>query len=87
MVVETFREVGSWELGNMQRDHPSCFNGVVSVRKYRVTVEQIDEPVEVIRERIQALWDRCDNHHHYAPLKSAAAAVGLTLSSRPREAR
>jgi len=27
---------------------PSCFNGMVRVRRYRITIEEIDEPVEVI---------------------------------------
>lgn len=61
---------------------PSCSNGIVNVRRYRITVELIDEPIEVIRERILKLWYACDNWHHWSPLKSAAARVGLVLDMR-----
>jgi len=74
---ETFRDIGPYELGNLQQKKPSCFNGVVCVRKYRVTVELVDEPVEVLRERVQALWDSCNNHHHWEPLQWIANTLGM----------
>jgi DNA helicase HerA-like ATPase len=77
--IETFIEISGFTLNNMRQDEPSCFNGNVRVRKYRVTVELIDEPEEVIRERIQKLWDECNNHHHWQPLKNAAKQYGLDL--------
>lgn len=60
-------------------DTPSVGNGKVSVRRYRVTVEELEEPVEIIRERILALWKGSTNHHHWEPLRAAAAKVGLEL--------
>lgn len=79
-VIETFREVGSWELGNLKQSEPSCFNGCVRVVKYRVTVERVEEPDDVVRARIQALWDTCDNHHHRGPLRDMARTYGMSLS-------
>lgn len=79
---ETFRSIGGWEVSRLKQDEPSCFNGGVSVRKYRVTIELVDEPAEAIRARIQALWDKCDNPHHWGPLHAAAAKYGLTLRHR-----
>lgn len=87
LVFETFREIGAYDVGTLTRDKPSAFNGMVSVVKYRVTVERIEEPVEVIRARIQRLWDECDNHHQWAPLRAAAAQVGLTLNHSPQRRR
>lgn len=58
---------------------PSCFNGFVQVRRYRTTIEIIDEPVEILRARLQQLWDECDNHHHWTPLRNAAHGLGVTL--------
>lgn len=45
-----------------------------------ITVELVEEPIEVIRERILKLWRECDNWHHWDLLKSAAAESGLVLS-------
>lgn len=77
---ETFTVPGYW-LGQMQqgKNEPSCFNGVVHVRRYRITAEVIDEPQAVIAARIQALWDTCDNMHHIGPLRDYAAAIGYEL--------
>lgn len=78
--IETFHDL-SYKLDEAERCHgkPSCFNGTVKVRKYRVTVELIDESDEVIAERIRKLWRECDNGHHRMPLKAAAAEYGVEL--------
>jgi hypothetical protein len=76
---ETFRKIGSFEESNLTNHNPSCFNGRVSVRKYKVTVELIEEDDQVIRDRIQKLWDECDNYHHRNPLKLVAEKHGLEL--------
>lgn len=80
MVFETFLQIGSYEIGNMKRDDPSCFNGNVSVKRYRVTIEEIEDPDDVIRARLQKLWDECDNHHHREPLRAVAKRYGLELA-------
>ena len=77
-VIETFGNP-MWAMTRVGGSEPSCWNGDVSVLKYRITVELIEEPVEVIRARLQDLWDRCDNHHHAAPLQSAANRYGVEL--------
>ena len=82
--LETFRYVGAYELGGMRQDEPSCFNGSVRVYKYRVTVERIEEPIEVIRERIKALYRACNNMHHLDTLHKAAANVGIELQFEQR---
>lgn len=80
--IETFRDPRGYWLRLLEQKEPSSFNGDVQVRKYRVTVELIDEPDEVIRERIQKLWDECENHHHWQPLKNEAKKYGLELKHR-----
>ncbi len=79
MQFDTFRGVGSYEKSNMLQQEPSCWNGNVRVRKYRITVELIDEPEEVIQARIQKLWDECTNHYNWAAIKSAAALEGVNV--------
>ena len=76
---DTFRKIGLYEQHNLQNKEPSCFNGNVSIRKYKVTIEPIEEPNEVLAERLQKLWDECDNHHHWTPLKKAAMQIGYEL--------
>ena len=41
---ETFRKVDAYARSQMEVPHPSCWNGDVRVRRYRVTIELIDEP-------------------------------------------
>lgn len=37
---------------------PFAWNGRCYVRKYRVTIEEVDEPHEVLAERLVDLWTR-----------------------------
>jgi len=76
---ETFRKIGSYEQSNLQSKDASCFNGVVNIRKYKVTIEPIEEPKEILAERLQKLWDECDNWHHWTPLKTIAMQIGYEL--------
>lgn len=58
---------------------PMAMNGGVNVRKFKVTIEMIDEPIEVIQNRIQDLWDKCDNYNNCTPLKNEAKKYGYDL--------
>jgi hypothetical protein len=78
-VIETFREFGSWEIHQLQDNTFSCFNGNVRINKFRVTIEKVEEPIEVITARLQKLWEDCDNHHHWEPLKNAAKKYNYEL--------
>ena len=79
IVFETFRNLGSYEISSMTQKAPSSFNGNIQVIKYRVTIEEVDEDDNVIRERIIQLWRECDNHHQWKPLQAAAKRYGMTL--------
>lgn len=78
---ETFRKIGAYEQSNLLKGDASCFNGNVSIRKYKVTIEPIEEPNEILAERLQKLWDECDNYHHYTPLQNAAKQIGYELQN------
>lgn len=82
--IETFRQLGNYELDHMTISEPSCFNGKVSVRRYRVTVEEIIEDDSVIAERIQTLWDNSKNHHEWDPLRAAAEKIGYKIKNKNR---
>lgn len=80
--IETFRDISGYQIRQLVHDEPSCFNGIVSIKRYRITVEEIEEPAEVLQARVQALWDECDNHHNWQPLKSVAAGLGYELKGK-----
>ena len=75
----TFRPFGYYEQSNLTQDTPSCFNGMCRVVLYKITVERIEEPKEVIHARIQKLWDESNNHHDYEALQATAKTHGYTL--------
>lgn len=76
-VVETYREP-SWELRHLESREPAVFNGVVAIRRYRVTAELIDEPIEVLRERLMKLWRQSErNHHSRGPMRAVAEQLGM----------
>jgi len=76
---ETFRKIDNYTINTLTQEEPTCFNGSVSVVKYRVTIEVIEEPVEVLQERVRKLWRECDNWHHWSPLKNEAKKLGFEL--------
>jgi len=77
--IETFRNPEGYALSQLEKNEPSCFNGLVNVEKFEITVVKIEEPKEVYRKRLQKLWDECDNHYHWNPLKKTAERLGVEL--------
>ena len=75
---ETFREINQWQENELTQREPSCVNSL-RVKKYRITVEEIDEPDEVICQRLQELWDNTTNWHHSDMLRTAAEKYGYEL--------
>jgi hypothetical protein len=69
---ETFRLIDKYQQRALTRDQPDVFNGVVEVKRYRVTVEEIQEPDEVICARLQRLWDENKNCHNFRDLARIA---------------
>lgn len=77
--IETFRNPDGYWLTQIKQDEVSSFNGRIEIEKYRVTVEKIEEPIEVLQQRIQYLWDVCDNHHHVKPIRERAKKLNYEL--------
>jgi hypothetical protein len=78
-VVETFRKLGYFETRDWEQKEPSVWNGEVKIRRYRITIEEIPESVEVLADRLQTLWDLSDKYHHSEPLLNAAKRLGYAL--------
>ena len=79
---ETFREIGSYQQNQLTDKEPSCHNREIHIKKYKVTFELIEEPNEVYYQRLQLLWDYCDNFHNLPPIKNVAKQLGYTLQGR-----
>ncbi len=86
-MVETFMPINDWEISRMRQEQPSAFNSMVRVERFRVTVEKIEEPIEVIQARLEKLWVDSDNHHYYNPLKDMALKLGYTFKGQFGENR
>lgn len=74
-VIETFNEPSNVHI---QRE-PSCFNAMVRIDRFRVTIEKIEEPREVLLERLRMLWrTQPYNSHHRRPIKDRCAQLGMS---------
>ena len=79
-VVETFRRVGTYDTASWTWEEPICFNSTVAVEKYRITVERIEESVDVYKERLTKLWRGCGNNNHCQYLEATAKRLGVNLN-------
>ena len=77
LVLETYRKPDAYVVDVLMRKDPFVFDSEVSVRRWRVTFEAIEEPVEVLMERIEKLRRETQNHHHWRPLHAAARELGF----------
>jgi len=81
IVFDTFVHPTERSLSDFRQKDPSCFNGIVRVQKYRITVEPIDEDIEVVHSRLIELWLMCNNSHRAHDLSLYAEKIGLDLHS------
>ena len=79
-VAETYNP--PWDLG-ANHDQPTCINSL-KIRRYRVTVELIDEPIEVLRDRVRKMWRETRNYHYTGAIREAAFALGIELDQAER---
>lgn len=78
-VIETFVDPGC----SFGITEPSSTN-FIAIRKYRITIEKIEEPVEVLHERLLHLWRKTNNHHERQYIFMEAQRLGCKLP--PEEA-
>lgn len=77
VTIETYRDP-MHDLRDIRQTEPSAWNGDIRIRRYRITVELIDEPVEVLRDRLRALWRQTEpNHHRWGPMRAEAKRLGM----------
>ena len=76
---ETFKKLGPYERTSLLQKDPSRGSKSVRVVKYKVTVEKIDEPLDVIRARIRKLWEERDDWQDPSSLLAAAKDYNIVL--------
>lgn len=57
VILETFGNPEE-QIKRLVVEAPTAFNGIVRVERYRVTVERIEEPADVLKARLNELLER-----------------------------
>ena len=58
---------------------PYCWDSEVFIHKYRITIERIEEPIEVLQARLQKLKDESKNMHHRDAIWKKATELNIVL--------
>lgn len=67
---------------------PTPMNGKIVIRKVRVTVEPVEEPIEVLQARLVDLWETTPHNMHLTPaFEAEATKLGVTLPNATRASR
>ena len=80
---ETYKHFDDYDISNLTQKEPRAFNGELRVKRYKVTIEEVST-IEEECDAIQKLWDDCDNHHHYTPIRNYAKKIGYELKEKSR---
>lgn len=78
-VLEVFGKPTEYSLNQLGSCKPSVFNDVVKVERYRVTIEKIEEPNEVLRERMIVMMAERGHIDKNSNLRAEAKRLGITL--------
>lgn len=66
---ETFRDVLGYTASQLKQSEPSYVN-FLSYKKYKVTIEEVEESNEVYIERLQSMLDKATSFRQKSALKS-----------------
>lgn len=78
-IYETYNRIDPWLIDHLVSTKPTCFNGDIRIKRYRITIEEIQEPNVILGQRLQKLWEECDNWHHHDNLITTAKEIGWVL--------
>lgn len=77
-VLETYRPPHH-DIARLKADEPACFNGMVQVQRYRVTVELIEEPLDVLEDRLRGLLAKATRDNSKRDILAEAKRLGIVL--------
>ena len=78
-LLEVFGEPNDYLLQHLGSKEPRIWNGVVDVKRYRITIEEIEEPKEVLKQRLQALLLKRGHISDPDSIRTEAKRLGITL--------
>lgn len=78
--VECFGQPNDYMLGQLGKKESVVWNGEVLVKRYRITVEEIEEPMSVLKERLEALLHKRGHVSDYASILAEAKRLGIELN-------
>lgn len=78
--VEVFGLPNDYLLGQLGKKEPVVWNGDVLVKRYRITVEEIEEPLTVLKDRLETLLHKRGHVSDYASILAEAKRLGVELS-------
>lgn len=78
VILETFGNPEE-QIKRLVVEAPTAFNGIVRVERYRVTVERIEEPADVLKARLNELLERKGHIDKNKQVRKAAAKLGIKL--------
>jgi hypothetical protein len=76
---QTFFPVGTHNIRDWTQSKPSSFNALIRVKKYRVTIEEVQEPEDVIIDRLVELYKNADSYRERAAIEDYAEACGFNI--------
>lgn len=77
-IFETFGDPED-QIKRLLVEAPTAFNGIVRVERYRVTVERVEEPDDVLKARLHELLKQKGHIDKNKQVRKAAAKLGIKL--------
>jgi len=76
---ETIGRPTQHQIEGLMRSGATVLNRQVRVERYRVTIERIEEPKEVIKQRLEDLLGQRLHMDNRAAVRAEAKRLGITL--------
>ena len=77
--VETFKKLDQYELNILENTKPSAVNSL-RYRKYKITIELIEESDEVLTKRLQKLYDETNGYRKRDMILKEAEHKGFVIN-------
>lgn len=77
--IEVFGLPSDAALSYLGEQVPTIFNGKVNVKRYRITIQEVEEPNDVLKERLQQLLDKGGHVSNTKAIQEEAKRLGIEL--------
>lgn len=77
--LEVFGLPNDYVLSQLGKTEPNIWNGQVSVKRYLITVEEIEDSAEDLKERLQSLLRQRGHIDNANSIRAEAKRLGITL--------